>query len=104
MLQRAYEYRDAGVIIFEPRMLDAERALDDVRAAGFKNAMDTSAGLIFRGSVESLRLYRKNLESLIDLQNEQGAIAEKVYADRLNLRAEISGNIAKDISLLRGYL
>ena len=47
-LERAYEYRDANATAFEPRMLNAEHALDEVLAAGSKNANDASAWLIFR--------------------------------------------------------
>lgn len=103
-LERAYEYRDANVTAFEPRMLNAEHALDEVLAAGSKNANDASAWLIFHSSVGLLKIYRQNLESLIDAQDEHGTEFKKVRVDRLKLRAETSGQIAKDIALLKGYL
>lgn len=103
-LERAYEYRDAGAMAFEPRMLDAEHALDEIRAAGSKNANDASAWLIFQSSLALLRIYRENLESLINSQNERGAEFKKVRADMLKLRTETAGQVAKDISLLKGYL
>jgi len=103
-LERAYEYRDANATAFEPRMLNAEHALDEVLAAGSKNANDASAWLIFRSSVGLLKIYRQNLESLIDAQDEHGAEFKKVRVDRLKLRAETSDQTAKDIALLKGYL
>lgn len=33
-LQRAYEYRDAGSLLFEPRLLDVERAVSEVPRRG----------------------------------------------------------------------
>jgi hypothetical protein len=104
ILERVYEYRDGGAMAFDPRMLDAEHALDEIRAAGSNNANDASAWLIFQSSVGLLKIYRQNLESLIDAQGEHGAEFKKVRVDRLKLRAETSDQIAKGIALLRGYL
>lgn len=85
-------------------MLDAEHALDEVRASGSNNASGTSAWLIFKSAVESLQIYRRNLAALIERQNESGTAFKKINADRMKMKAEMSEQMAKDISLLKGYL
>jgi hypothetical protein len=57
-MRRANEYRDAGVLLFEPRLLDAEREADSIAK---NSTADSRAASIARICIEDFRLYRKSL-------------------------------------------
>jgi len=57
-IKRANEYRDAGVLLFEPRFLEAEREADGMMALR-NNASDSAAADIARSCVKDLTLYRE---------------------------------------------
>jgi hypothetical protein len=63
-MRRANEYRDAGVLLFEPRLLEAERKAD---AIVINNSADDGAAELARICVkDSFPLYRKAREQYLD--------------------------------------
>ena len=42
-IERANEYRDDGALLYEPRFLDVERAVDELAASGGSRVADTAA-------------------------------------------------------------
>lgn len=60
--ERADEYRDAGVLLYEPRFLDAEKAADAVRDAPGDQPADVSAALNAHSCVLALYTYRLSIE------------------------------------------
>jgi hypothetical protein len=65
-MRRANEYRDSGVLLFEPRFLDLERAVDGIATpraySEITTASDLSAAEIARSCVHILRSYRQMLD------------------------------------------
>lgn len=67
-LRRANEYRDSGTLLFEPRLLEAEREANGIMSAQ-KNASDASAAGIAKSCIEDLRLYRESQTLHLDYLN-----------------------------------
>ncbi len=65
-MRRANEYRDSGTLLFEPRFLDLERAVDGIATphvySDITAASNTSATTIARSCVDLLRTYRRMLD------------------------------------------
>ena len=78
-LNRANEYRDADVLVYEPRFLDAQKAIDELAAAASKPA-DTSVAMIARACADELKLHRQNLDNHRDIK-DMAAIRKKVTAE-----------------------
>ncbi len=66
--ERAAEYKDAGVALFEPRYLDLEKARDEVNQAAYRGSTsdvelaDTQASSDFATCVSKLQIYRIDRE------------------------------------------
>lgn len=68
-MRRANEYRDSGVLLFEPRFLELEAQADSIVT---RNDADERAASIVRECVEGFRLYRKSQDIYLDyLENRQ---------------------------------
>jgi hypothetical protein len=111
-LRRANEYRDSGVLLFEPRLLEAERAADDIVAPAAHSAVttasNTSAAVIARSCVKDLRLYREvqtlhldYLERPPSRNAQQRALDE--YKDQ-KLLSDVRQTVDGCIATLSGYL
>ena len=103
-VQRAFEYRDAGVLIFEPRMLDTERALDEARAASSNN-QDGVAVSIFESTVQLISTYRRYQEMLRDIdRRETGEETLKLANDISNNAVDVQFQIKRNISDLWSFI
>jgi hypothetical protein len=101
-LERCFEYRDAGILLYEPRFLDAEKAIDDLRAT---EPTDLSLNEIAHTAAEALKTYRDNRDRLYRLQAENDSPRfEKLIKDAMDSRNEIAGVVDSCISELRRYL
>ena len=100
-IQRATECRNAGALIFEPRFLEAERAVDDARATG-NNQHDTMVGFYMNNWVESMKLYRRILD------HYESAMADPALKKRVpewsRLRLETAANSDKCLASIQSYL
>jgi hypothetical protein len=68
-MRRANEYRDSGVLLFEPRFLEVESEADSIVT---HNDADSSAAFMARNCVEGFRLYRKSQDIYLEyLENRQ---------------------------------
>ena len=101
-VRRAYEYRDADVLIFDPRMLDAERAYDEAKAADANNTHDYVAVFMLKNSIQDLGLYRRNLDGLSRL--EVGPEFKRLRASRIKSAQDISSMIEKCMADIQSYL
>ena len=62
-MRRANEYRDSGVLLFEPRLLEAEREVDSIVT---NNDADSAAADMARICVKSFPLYRKSQDIYLE--------------------------------------
>src|SRR5271169_1283398 len=63
-LGRANERRDAGNLLYEPRYLDAKKAVDDLNETLTVNESDDEAKHLERACLETIQRYRRSLEIL----------------------------------------
>jgi hypothetical protein len=100
-IKRTNECRDAGVLIFEPRFLEAEKAVDDVRATG-NNSPDAIVGIHLHNWVESMKLYRRILDSY------ESALADPDLKKRVpvwsRMRLETAANSDKCLASVKSFL
>jgi hypothetical protein len=102
--QRAFEYRDAGTLIFDPRMLDAERALDEAKSAS-SNPHDTTATIILESSIGMLNTYRRELQLLRDIGDRTPTKESRASYDRVSkLTTDVTFSIKKGMAELWSYL
>jgi hypothetical protein len=100
-IQRANECRDDGLLIFEPRFLEAEKAVDDARATA-TNFHDTLVVDHMRGWVESTKLYRRVLDSYESAASDPAL--KKSAAKYASLLQEVAANSDKRIASMQSYL
>lgn len=69
-LRRANEYRDSGALLFEPRLLEAEKEADGIVTphtySEITHANNTAAAEIARSCVKALQLYRQTRSLHLD--------------------------------------
>lgn len=90
-LRRANEYRDSGAPLFEPRLLEAERAAGEIVTpqaySAVTAAANASAASVARSCVRDLRFYRETRNILLDrspsLNAHEGAL--DAFNDRKTL-------------------
>ena len=87
-MRRANEYRDAGNLLFEPRFLDAEKALDAGRR-NIHNSADESAFLLLDACLEDLTNYRRSAADAIDSADGVKDLDGKPKARRMQITQEL---------------
>jgi hypothetical protein len=100
-IQRANEYRDAGTLLFEPRFLEAEKAIDDV-ASTQKNFSDSAAVMQMRVWLTSMKQYRDILDKY-EAVLEDPALKARV-GEWSRLRQESAANLDKSLQEMRSLL
>jgi hypothetical protein len=103
-LQRTNEYRDAGVLIYEPRFLDVERTIDELKTSGSRTEDETVAS-IAESCAGELKSYRQILADLHDVSGMERAPAqEKLLNEMLALRMSTGLAINLCVSDVRSYI
>jgi hypothetical protein len=120
-MRRANEYRDSGVLLFEPRFLELERAVDDIALPDVHSvvteARDDSAKSIARSCVQILKTYRSYLLDLAPRPGDTGfdlhgskdlalrQRAEDAYLQEYTKQVnEMRQDLDRCVVTLRGYL
>ena len=111
-LRRANEYRDSGALLFEPRLLEAEKEADDIATPRVYSvvtaASNTSAAMVARSCVKDLQLYRKAQALHLDyLDRTPSPNVHQRTLDEYNDQQLVSGarqTIDACIATLGGYL
>jgi hypothetical protein len=100
-IQRANECRDDGLLIFEQRFLEAEKAVDNAIATG-KNPHDTMVGIHMHNWVESMKLYRHIMDRYVS------AMADPDLKRRVpvwsRMRLETAANSDKCLASVQSFL
>lgn len=103
-MQRANEYRDAGTLLYEPRFLDLEKAVDELKASATK-PQEKAVAEIAVACAGDLRNYRENLDLLVQVSRQAPSPGRsKLTKDANALHKRLAANIDSCISEVRSHL
>jgi hypothetical protein len=100
-LKRANDYRDAGSLIYEPRFLDAEKAVEELESTASMDGAVTAAQTA-RSMLVNYRAYL-GMEAEVGRGGERRRDADRLQA-MINQNASIEFQIRGYISTLYSYI
>jgi hypothetical protein len=101
-LKRANDYRDAGTLIYEPRFLDAEKAVEELESTAAGTDEAVTAGQTARSMLKNYRDYLAMGQDIGDREARRGD-SERLK-DIINTADSIEFHIKGYISTLYSYV